>query len=52
MGVCTPKIGGVFPQNGWFIKKGKTYEQMDDLGGKPPILGNTHIFQNAMKIKF
>ena len=24
--------------------KGKPYEQMDDLGGFPPIFGNTHIF--------
>ena len=23
---------------------GKPYEQMDDLGGKPTILGNTHLF--------
>ncbi len=22
---------------------GKPYEQMDDLGGKKPIFGNTHI---------
>ena len=22
---------------------GKPYEQMDDLGGKPTIFGNTHI---------
>ena len=22
---------------------GKPYEQMDDLGGFPPIFGNTHI---------
>ena len=24
-------------------KNGKLYEQMDDLGGKPTIFGNTHI---------
>ena len=23
---------------------GKPYEQMDDLGGKPTIFGNIHIF--------
>ena len=23
---------------------GKPYEQMDDLGGFPPIFGNTHVF--------
>ncbi len=23
---------------------GKSYEQMDDLGGFPPIFGNTHIY--------
>ena len=33
MGV-DPKIGGFYPQNGWFINNGsKPYEQMDDLGG-------------------
>ena len=30
-----PKI--MLPQNGY----GKPYEQMDDLGGFPPIFGNT-----------
>ena len=39
MGV-NPKIGGFYPQNGWFIRK-KPYEQMDDLGGNTPIFGNT-----------
>ena len=31
---------------------GKTYEQMGDLGGKPPILGNPHkgiAFQHLSK---
>ena len=38
-----PKIGEN-PQNGWFIM-GKPYEQMDDLGGKSTIFGNTHILR-------
>ncbi len=29
-----PKIGGFYPQNGWWKFHGKPYEQMDDLGGK------------------
>ncbi len=34
----------VVPQNGWFIKNGKPYEQMDDLGGfTTPIFGSTPI---------
>ena len=42
MGV-EPKIGGFYPQNGWFINNGKPSEQMDDLGGTI-ICGNTHIY--------
>ena len=38
-----PKIGGNTPQNGWFLINGKSYEQMDDLGGFTPIFGNTYI---------
>ena len=34
-----PKI--VVPQNGWFIMEIPI--KMDDLGGKTPIFGNTHI---------
>ena len=26
------------------VYNGKPYEQMDDLGGFPPIFGNTHMF--------
>jgi len=38
----------VFPKIGVFAKMdgenyGKPYEQMDDLGGKPTIFGNTHV---------
>ena len=35
-----PKIR--VPQNGWFIMENLI--KMDDLGGKPIILGNIHIF--------
>ena len=40
-----PKIGvGTNPQK-WMVKKnGKPYFLMDDLGGKPTIFGNIHIF--------
>ena len=31
MGV-EPKIGGFYPQNGWFENNGKPYAQIDDLG--------------------
>ena len=37
-----PKIGGKTPKmDGLF--HGKPYEQMDDLGGFPPIFGNTQM---------
>ena len=35
-----PKIG--VPQNRWFIMENPI--KMDDLGGKPTIFGNTHIY--------
>ena len=35
-----PKIG--VPQNGWIIMQNPI--KMDDLGGKPTIFGNIHIF--------
>ena len=28
----------------WMVCSGKSYFSMDDLGGKPPIFGNTHLF--------
>ena len=28
---------------------GKPYEQMDDLGGKPTIFGNTHIWETVIE---
>ena len=27
----------------WMVYSGKSYEQMDDLGGFTPIFGNTYI---------
>ena len=41
MGV-SPKMG-VKPHKMDGENNGKPYEQMDDLGGFPPIFGNTHI---------
>ena len=40
------KIGVQVPQNGWLNMKivENPIFSMDDLGGKPTILGNTHIF--------
>ena len=35
-----PKM--VVPQDGWFIME--NHIKMDDLGGKPTILGNTHLY--------
>ena len=33
----------------WMVyNNGKPYEQMDDLGGKPTIFGNTHIVKGSM----
>ncbi len=37
-----PIIGVHTPQNGWFISW-KTLLKMDDLGGFPPVFGNTHL---------
>ena len=36
-----PKIGGTPKMDG--ENHGKPYEQMDDLGGFPPIFGNIHF---------
>ena len=41
-----PKIG--VPQNGWFIRENLI--RTDDLGGKTPILGNTHIKFQCLEI--
>ena len=43
MGVS--KNSGFSPQNGWFINNGKSYEQMDDLGVRPTIFGNIHMYE-------
>ena len=32
-----------FSPNGWLKNGSKPYEQMDDLGGKPPIFGKHHL---------
>ena len=40
MGV-EPKTGGVYPPK-WIVYHGKPYEQMDDLGGFPPIFSTIH----------
>ena len=43
-----PKIGGK-PQNGWFVLE--TPIKMNDLGGKPTSLGNTHMVWCDMTFK-
>ena len=39
------KNSGFSPQNGWLINNGKSCEQMDDLGVKPTIFGNIHMYE-------
>ena len=41
MGV-EPKIGGFYPPK-WMVKIMENPIKMDDLGGFPPIFGNTHM---------
>ena len=43
------KIG--VPQNGWFIIM-ENAVKMDDLGGKPTILGNPHIYTRQILLNF
>ena len=46
MGVSKNRIR--VPQNGWFINHGKPYCLMDDLGGKPTILGKPPYLNNTI----
>jgi len=43
-----PKIE--VPQNGWLLMENPI--NMDDLGGKPTIFGNTHIKEWKIAFKF
>ena len=36
---CYPKNRGTLPQNGWLVYNGNPNFLMDDLVGKPTILG-------------
>ena len=47
MGV-EPKIGGNTPK--WMVKIMENPIKLDDLGGKPTIFGNTHMFLSQMKM--
>ncbi len=38
-----PKIGGKTPPQ-WMVKIMENPIKMDDLGGKPTIFGNTHVY--------
>ena len=42
-----PKIGGKTPK--WMVKIMETLIKMDDLGAKPTIWGNTHIWNMSLK---
>ena len=37
----------VVPQNGWFIMENPFFKR-EDLGGKPTIFGNTHIYVKGL----
>ena len=41
-----PKIGVLYPQNGW-LKMENSYFSMDDLGGKP-----TNFRQTSIKVRY
>ena len=43
-GWLRPKIGGFYPQNGWFTME-KPLLKWNDLGGFPTIFGSTPIWE-------
>ena len=44
-----PQIGGKPPK--WMVKIMENPIKIDDLGGKNPIFGNAHVFNQTIKLK-